>query len=99
MGYFNTSVFSAPPAGTFNLQSGVRDEIHGPGFQDWNISLYKRFSVTEHQYFEFRTEAYDFPNHPNWSAPNYNPASSQFGMVTSKTNLARELQLSLRFNF
>lgn len=97
--YFNTSVFSAPAPGTFNLQPGVRGSIHGPGFQDWNISLYKRFSIREHQYFEFRTEAYDFVNHPNWSAPNYNPTSSQFGMVTSKTNLARQLQLSLRFNF
>ena len=30
---------------------------------------------------------------------NYNPTSSQFGMITSKTGLARQLQLSLRFYF
>jgi len=94
-----TAIFTKPTAGTFNLQPGVRDSIYGPGFQDWNLSMYKKFTVKESNYFEFRAEAYDFINHPNWSGPNYNPTSSQFGMITSKTGLARNLQLSLRYNF
>ena len=49
-------------------------------------------SVNERSAFEFRCEAYDFINHPNWGNPNLNPTSSQFGEVTSKTNLARNLQ-------
>ncbi len=105
--YFSTvtssgsPLFTAPAAGTFNLQNGVRDLIYGPGFQDWNLSLYKKFALRAEgkENIEFRCEAYDFINHPNWSAPNYNPTSSQFGMVTSKTSLARNLQLSLRFSF
>jgi hypothetical protein len=94
-------VFTAPAAGTFNLQKGIRDRIYGPGFQDWNVSLYKKFAITSEakQNFEFRAEAYDFINHPNWSAPNFTATSSQLGMVTGKTGLARNLQLSLRFNF
>ena len=80
-------------------QPGVRDSIYGPGFQDWNISLFKTFALNERSGFEFRAEAYDFPNHPNLSGPNYNPTSSQFGEITSKTELARNLQLSLRFYF
>jgi len=94
-------IFTAPAAGTFNLQKGIRDLIYGPGFQDWNVSLYKKFALTGEgkQNFEFRAEAYDFPNHPNWSGPNFNPTSSQFGLITSKTSLARNLQLSLRFSF
>ena len=96
--YFTVNA-TAPPTGTFNLQSGVRDSIYGPGFQDWNLSLFKSFIVNERAKFEFRAEAYDFPNHPNLSGPQYNPTSSQFGMITSKTNLARNLQLSLRFAF
>ena len=96
--YFTVNA-SAPPTGTFNLSQGVRDSIYGPGFQDWNLSLFKRFVVNERARFEFRGEAYDFPNHPNLSAPNFTATSSQFGMITSKTNLARNLQLSLRFVF
>jgi len=92
-------LFTAPPAGTFNLQPGVRDEIYQPGFQDWNAGLYKKFAINERTGFEFRAEAFDLPNHPNWSGPQFNPTSSTFGKVTSKTGLARNLQLSLRFYF
>ena len=92
-------IFTAPPAGTFNLAPGVRDSIYQPGFQDWNAGLYKKFVVTERTGFEFRAEAFDLPNHPNWSGPQFNPTSSTFGKVTSKTGLARNLQLSLRFYF
>jgi hypothetical protein len=96
--YFTANV-TPPPAGTFNLQKGVRDSVYQPGLQDWNLSLFKRFPVNEHNSFEFRCEAYDFINHPNWSGPNLNPTSSQFGEVTSKTGLVRTLQLSLRYAF
>ena len=95
----NKQQISAPAAGTFNLQPGVRDSIYQPGLQDWNVSMFKRFVVRESDYFEFRAEAYDFINHPNWSGPNLNPTSGQFGEITSKTGLQRTLQLGLRFNF
>ena len=96
--YFSGS-FSAPAAGTFNLQKGVRDSIYGPGFQDWNLSLFKTFEVNERAGFQFRAEAYDFPNHPNLSAPSFTANSGTFGVITSKTGLQRTLQLSLRFYF
>jgi hypothetical protein len=96
--YFTVSA-SAPPTGTFNLASGVRGSVYGPGFQDWNLSLFKTFAINERKGVQFRAEAYDFPNHPNFSAPNFTPTSSQFGMITGKSGLNRQLQLSLRFYF
>jgi len=92
-------LFSAPAAGTFNNVAGSRNALHNPGFQNWNLSLYKKFAITEAMGFQFRAEAYDFINHPNWNSPDYRATSSQFGMVTAKTNLVRTLQLSLRFDF
>ena len=105
--YFTVNV-SPPPSGTFDLQSGVRDLIYQPGMQDWNLSLFKTFVVNERANFQFRAEAYDFPNHPNLCGQYQsgcsvggflNPTSSQFGMITTKSPLARNLQLSLRFAF
>jgi hypothetical protein len=96
--YFTASA-TQPAAGTFNLQSGVRDSVYQPGFQDWNLALLKSFAINERSGFQFRAEGYDFINHPNLSGPNLNPSSGQFGMITSKTGLARNLQLSLRFYF
>jgi hypothetical protein len=96
--YFTASV-TQPAPGTFVTQPGVRDSIYGPGFQDWNLMLFKRFAINERNNVEFRAEAYDFINHPNWSGPNYNAASSLLGEVTGKTGLIRDLQLSLRYSF
>lgn len=102
--YFTVTA-TPPAAGTFNVQPGVRDSVYGPGFQDWNLMLFKKFPVNERNWFEFRAEAYDFVNHPNWAGtnqtggPNFNPTSSQFGEVTGKSTLARNLQLSLRYSF
>ncbi len=92
-------IFTQPAAGTFALQKGVRGSIYGPGFQDWNLGLYKSFAINERNGFQFRAEAFDVNNHPNWAGPGLNPTSSSFGKVTSKTGLARTLQLSLRYYF
>ncbi|HVO98728.1 MAG TPA: carboxypeptidase regulatory-like domain-containing protein [Bryobacteraceae bacterium] len=103
--YFQTTtasgapIFTQPAAGTFVLQKGVRGSIYQPGFQDWNLGLFKSFQINERTGFQFRAEAFDVNNHPNWSGPGLNPTSSSFGKVTSKTGLARNLQLSLRFYF
>ena len=54
---------------------------------------------------EFRAEAFDVDNHANWTEKTatggtsgfFNPISSSFGKVTGKTQLSRNLQLSLRY--
>jgi hypothetical protein len=43
-------------------------------------------------------DAFDFPNHPNWNAPDTSFTSSTFGQVTQK-NGNRSLQGSLRYAF
>jgi hypothetical protein len=78
-----------------------------PGFnaQTLGINFPYVFSGNETNSFEFRAEAYDFINHPNWATfgqsggPNVTPTSSAFGEVTQKSGLARNLQLSLRYSF
>lgn len=92
-------IFTPPALGTFVLQKGVRDSVYQPGFQDWNAGLFKTFLVTEKSGFQFRAEAFDVNNHPNWSGPGLNPTATTFGKVTSKTGLSRTLQLSLRYYF
>src|SRR3989441_3469566 len=104
-----TSIFSMPTAGTFNTQR-VRDLIHQPGFQNWNLGLFKAFPVDEQRGFQFRAEAFNFINHPNWGGGsgggvsdrggvNFDPTSSNFGKVTTKGGGVgggeRNIQLSL----
>jgi hypothetical protein len=82
------------------LQNGVRDSVYSPGFDNWNLGLFKKFAVTERFGFQFRAEAFDTFNHPNLANVNLDPTNSAtFGKVTGKTDDARNLQLSLRFYF
>jgi hypothetical protein len=101
-----SQIFTAPPAGTFNLQKGVRDNIYGPGYQNWNLSLKKSFPINERAGFTFNAEAYNFINHPNWAqigqagGLNLTPTAGTFGQVTAKsTTNPRNLQVGLRFYF
>jgi hypothetical protein len=99
-----------PIRGTFNTQR-VRNLIYQPGFQNWNLGLFKRFPVNEHLRFQFRAEAYNVWNHPNWCGNSgcsgttnigLNPTNTAtFGKVLSKGSGSsgqgeRNLQISLR---
>ena len=93
-------IFTRPTTGTFNTQS-VRNLIYGPGFQAQNLAVSKTFSLSETHKLQFRAEAFDWPNHPNWRTPStdiLNPNSSAFGKVTGKQN-ERQVQVSLRYSF
>jgi hypothetical protein len=94
-------LFSKPAANTFNSQpAGFRNVLHNPGFENWNAGLFKKFSFTEKTGLQFRAEAFDLFNHPNWGNVNTNPTSlSTFGKITSKTGDVRNMQLSLRLFF
>lgn len=92
-------IFVAPTPGTFVTQSGVRNRIHNPGFQNWNVGLYKKFPINERVGFQFRAEAFNAFNHPNWGSANFDPTNAAFGKITGKTDDVRNLQLSLRLYF
>ncbi len=97
------SDFTAPAKGTFNAQR-VRDLIYMPGFQNWNMGLFKRIPVNERVNFQFRAEAFNLWNHPNWGGVSggglqLDPSNaSTFGKVLTKGS-ERNLQLSLRAEF
>ncbi len=101
--WFNTkntdgsNIFTLPPAGTFTTQRN-RNILYGPGSANYNASLQKRFQTFENQSLIFRFDAFDFPNHPNWSAPDSTYTDATFGKVTSKTG-QRSMQASLRYSF
>jgi hypothetical protein len=108
-----TPIFTAPAAGTFNTQR-VRNLIYQPGYQNWNMGLFKTIPINERFRFQFRAEAYNVWNHPNWCGNSgcsgttnigLNPTNAAtFGKVLSKGSGSsgqgeRNLQLSLRLEF
>ena len=95
-----TPIFTPPAKGTFVTQDGVRDSVYSPGFNNWNLGLFKKFAVTERFGFQFRAEAFNAFNHPNLGTVQLDPTNkATFGKITGKTDDVRNLQLSLRFYF
>ena len=64
--------------------------IYNPGFENWNLGLFKDFQIKEALGFQFRAEAYDAFNHPNWSGVGTDPTNlTTFMKVTGKSGDVR----------
>ncbi|GAB4363045.1 MAG: hypothetical protein OHK0021_06990 [Bryobacter sp.] len=87
-----------PANGTLPNQNRNSLNFNNPGFQNWNLALFKAFRVTERQALTFRAEGFNWINHPNWNGVNANPTDANFGKVTGKSS-ERTVQLSLRYSF
>jgi hypothetical protein len=70
---------------------------------DWNrnldLSFFRAFSITESKKFEFRAEAFNVTNTPVFAIPDSNFEDPNFGIVSSTANVARQIQLGLKFYF
>jgi hypothetical protein len=95
--WFNTAAYSRAPNGTFGTAG--RSEVIGPGIMNWDFSTSKDFHITSSDYIQFRFEAFNFLNHPNWGDPNTTFNSVAFGTINSTRTEMRRLQFGLKFVF
>ena len=70
----------------------------GPGLQEFDLSLQKDIRLTEAMKLQFRTEAYNLFNHPNFNIPNRTAFTANFGSISSAQD-SRQLQFALRLAF
>jgi outer membrane receptor protein involved in Fe transport len=95
--WFNTSQFFLAPYGTFGTTG--RSTGVGPGLTDWDFSTLKNFRITESHALQFRFEAFNILNHPNWGFPNSTFTSASFGQITTTRIAMRQLQFALKYVF
>jgi carboxypeptidase family protein/TonB-dependent receptor-like protein len=103
---FNTCAFATNTIfGTFG--DAGRNVILGPGFQNWDMSLFKTFPITENKHLEFRAEFFNAFNHlnPEFSNPNNiaeniatEHGSPGFGFAQAARD-PRFIQFALKFYF
>lgn len=82
----------------FTFGNMRRNWLRGPGFNNWDISIAKKFPITESQSLEFRTEFFNAFNHTNFLNPNDSGFSGTFGQVTSDRG-PRIIQFALKYYF
>ena len=95
--WFDPSAFATPAAYTFG--NAGRNILNGPGRFNWDMSLFKHFVIREQTRFEFRAEAFNVLNHPQFGLPNANIGNAQVGLINSIVGNPRQLQMGLRFQF
>jgi hypothetical protein len=97
--WFDPSTMAAPSPGRFGT-CGVSTE-RGPGLKQVDLSLSKRFRITERQNFEFRAEAINAFNSPVFVVQGYVVdifGGSNEGVVNTSQG-ARNLQLGFKYTF
>jgi hypothetical protein len=97
--YLNPAAFTAPDFGQFgNLSRGV---LRGPGFTNYNMSLFKSFRVRDRYALELRAEVYNIANTPHFANPVMNVSAPDFGQSVSTLPgaLGRQLNLGARLMF
>ncbi|MBS1855748.1 MAG: TonB-dependent receptor [Acidobacteria bacterium] len=96
--YINAAAFTTTPRYAFGNVSRTLG-MRGPGQANWDLSLFKSFSIMEKFKGQFRAEALNAFNTPMFAAPNVSYGSGSFGRITSQVNFARMMQLGVRLFF
>jgi len=99
----------APPDDEFNFGTARGDEFHGPGYMNWDISVFKNVRLGSSRRLQFRVELYNAFDAEQWTGVNTNASFNYttraltnpnlFGSLTDATNSARRIQLAARFTF
>jgi outer membrane receptor protein involved in Fe transport len=101
--WLETSAFADPGVG--RLGTTGRNILRGPDFRNLDLSLFRRFSVSERFKVEFRGESFNFSNTPKFSNPDGGFTSPTFGMVTGAGDdftdpaFRRQVQVGLKITF
>lgn len=99
--YYNSSQlsqFSIPDAGT--LGNTGRNAFSQPWLKDVDMSLIKRFAITERHKLEFRAEATNLTNSVSFGYPTTSVTSPTFGRIKDDVvSGSRKIQMALKYNF
>ncbi|MBV9034013.1 MAG: hypothetical protein JO182_05925, partial [Acidobacteriaceae bacterium] len=83
-------------AGQFGNEG--RNVVRGPGIQNVDFSLFKKFAIHESTSLQFRAECFNCLNHANFGLPENDLQSPEFGRIL-QAGPPRLLQLALKLIF
>jgi hypothetical protein len=92
------SAFRRATPADYNKLVG-RNTFYGDGVRNVDAALSKNVFLPSDHRLMVRVEVYNLFNRRQWSFPNNDFASSNFGRITSQFNSARSLQAVLRYLF
>ncbi|MGH7247749.1 MAG: hypothetical protein ACREH9_06550, partial [Pseudomonadota bacterium] len=97
--WFNTAAFSNPAPYTWGNSSRTLPNVFGPGLTNVDFAILRSFQILEKYRLQFRAEAFNLNNTPQFTPPGNSITGSTFGVITSTLNQPRVLQFALRVDF
>jgi outer membrane receptor protein involved in Fe transport len=107
--YWDVACFQLPPV---NQRGDLgRNTVIGPKLVAVDVSLVKSFELGKGRRLQFRAEAFNLPNHPNFAVPSGRTAftgvaadgspiiAPTWGRITSTVTTSRQIQLGLKLSF
>jgi len=100
--YFDTSAFAPVTTATFGTAGW--DSLRGPGYGNLDFSIFRSFKLWDRLGAQFRAEALNLTNHPNFANPDSGDTDSGFGLISStnpgsRVIAQRYFRLGMRLNF
>jgi hypothetical protein len=93
--WFDTSAFRQRQ-GVELVRTARLPDVRSGGRNNVDLSFFKTTQITESVRLQFRAEAFNAFNRPEWSSPVGGFGTANFGRVTSTNTFARQLQLALK---
>lgn len=101
--WYNPAAFTQPADFTIGDVSRTLSGLLNPGWQNWDMSLNKRFALASDRTLEFNAAAFDFMNHANWNDPDNTIGSATTPNVNAGKIIGsrggRVIQVGLRLSF
>jgi hypothetical protein len=94
--WFNTGAFVAPPA--YTLGTLGRNTLIGPGLFNTDVTLSRHWSIAERFRLDFRAEAFNLLNTPNYNQLGRILNSATFGQALNELS-PRQLQFAAKVSF
>jgi hypothetical protein len=94
--WFDTTAVVAGVPG--QLDNAGRDIIEGPGRKNLDFMMAKSFTMWREHQLQFRFEAFNFTNTPQWGRPNRSFGTPDVGTITSADE-PRRIQFALKYMF
>jgi hypothetical protein len=95
--WFDIADFEAPPPNTYG-DSG-RGVLYAPGTQTVDVSLSRVFPIMSRFRLQFRADAFNLLNAPQFGFPNANIGSPTAGRITSTIGDNRSMQFALKLDW
>ncbi|MGI8959209.1 MAG: carboxypeptidase regulatory-like domain-containing protein [Bryobacteraceae bacterium] len=96
--WLDPNAYSQPAQFTFGNCSPTPGP-RAPGISNWDMSLFKMFPITETKVIQFRAEAFNIWNTPQFGSPNSIINTPSFGQISSLSSPPRQIQFALKFYF